>query len=159
MSSSPDNNIGAVVNCDFASPGLSASAAWRVTLDFLTDAGIAADSYSWHAQGSRRHRNRNIDEILPGHDILRALEVDEATALNIYVLRGNKRQEFNLAGPYPKIPWQIVTLSSQIPEMSPKDWSPLIERLARRGRLIVGVLVDMSYSAWQRCRYPRVLEF
>ena len=119
-------------------------------------AGAASDSYSWRLHGSRRHRNRNEDEVLPGDGILRVLEFGETGAFTAYASRGMRRQEISLTGPYPRTSWQHFVAGSQIPELHPGNWNPLIDRISGLGCLMMGTVLDREYSSWQRCDNPRL---
>lgn len=156
MTPIPNNNrFKTFAACDLAPPGIPPPAAWRVTLNFLNSSGVGSDRYCWQAYCSRRQSSSNLSEELSGSEILGAMETDEAAGFNIRVVRGTKSQWIDLCGPYPKIPWQHFTIASEIPDLHPTDWAPIIEQFAVLGRLLLGVIADSDYTVWQRCKDPQ----
>lgn len=138
--------------CCFLDPRNLATTIWEVAADFLTKEGIAVDRYVMTVPEfiEKPAQQRTVTT-------QQALEILRELRCNRFILRydeGSDSQNIHFSAPGRDQRCQIFSVGSSIDTLVPSSWVPLVEALARTGRLAIAGTSDAHYSRWQGCTDP-----
>jgi hypothetical protein len=111
-----------------------AAAIWGVVLDFFTRTGVLRDKYFMTLPKAPRGAASN-QSLVRVEEVLSTLREERATSFTLRYDSGTRSQVISLApSPRSRLYW-ILTVGSQILDLIPPKWTPLIEDLAKTVRL------------------------